>query len=99
MLHRVGSSHGWVAGGVWDLSVTVDGTTGEIYAAFMADEAAFMADEEGTMAGFRGLAGVIARRGLFCALYTGCRLGFAPPCRWILHNLPVAAKSVGILYN
>jgi transposase len=62
MLHQDGSSHAWVAGQVWDLIVTMDDATSEIYSAF------FVA-EEGTMSSFRALTDVIAERGLFCALY------------------------------
>ena len=63
MLHQDGSSHAWVAGRIWDLIVTMDDATSEIYSAF------FVA-EEGTMSSFRGLTEVIAEHGLFCALYT-----------------------------
>ncbi len=63
MLHQDGSSHAWVAGEIWDLIVTMDDATSDIYSAFFVDE-------EGTMSSFRGLAEVIARHGLFCALYT-----------------------------
>ncbi len=63
MLHQDGSSHQWVSGQQWDLIVTMDDATSEIYAAFFVDE-------EGTMSSFRGLSEVIARHGLFCALYT-----------------------------
>jgi len=63
MLHQDGSSHAWVAGQIWDLIVTMDDATSEIYSAF------FVA-EEGTMSSFRALSDVIAERGLFCALYT-----------------------------
>ena len=62
MLHQDGSSHEWVPGQWWDLIVTMDDATSEIYSAF------FVA-EEGTMSSFRGVAEVIARHGLFCALY------------------------------
>jgi hypothetical protein len=62
MLHQDGSSHAWVAGQIWDLIVTMDDATSEIYSAF------FVA-EEGTMSSFRGLTEVIAEHGLFCALY------------------------------
>lgn len=62
MLHQDGSSHAWVAGRIWDLIVTMDDATSEIYSAF------FVA-EEGTMSSFRALTDVIAERGLFCALY------------------------------
>ncbi len=63
LLHQDGSSHQWVAGQQWDLIVTMDDATSEIYSAFFVDE-------EGTMSSFRGLSDVIARHGLFCALYT-----------------------------
>lgn len=62
MLHQDGSRHEWVAGEMWDLIVTMDDATSEIYSAF------FVA-EEGTMSTFRGLHAVIAERGLFCSLY------------------------------
>jgi transposase len=62
MLHQDGSSHQWVAGQWWDLIVTMDDATSEIYSAF------FVA-EEGTMSSFRGLREVIAKHGLFCSLY------------------------------
>ncbi len=63
MLHQDGSSHEWVPGQWWDLIVTLDDATSDIYSAFFVDE-------EGTMSSFRGLAEVIARHGLFCAFYT-----------------------------
>lgn len=62
LLHQDGSSHAWVAGQIWDLIVTMDDATSEIYSAF------FVA-EEGTMSSFRALTDVIAEHGLFCALY------------------------------
>ena len=62
MLHQDGSRHEWIAGETWDLIVTMDDATSEIYSAF------FVA-EEGTMSTFRGLHAVIAERGLFCSLY------------------------------
>ncbi len=62
MLHQDGSSHEWVAGQVWDLIVTLDDATSEVYSGF------FVA-EEGTMSSFQGLGEVIGERGLFCSLY------------------------------
>ena len=47
MLHQDGSSHEWVPGRWWDLIVTMDDATSDIYSAF------FVA-EEGTMSSFRG---------------------------------------------
>ncbi len=62
MLHQDGSSHEWVAGESWDLIVTMDDATSEVYSGF------FVA-EDGTMSTFRALLEVIAERGLFCSLY------------------------------
>ena len=42
MLHQDGSSHQWVPGQWWDLIVTMDDATSEIYSAFFVEE-------EGTM--------------------------------------------------
>ena len=63
MLHQDGSSHQWVAGRIWDLIVTLDDATSEVYSAFFVPE-------EGTMSSFRALLEVIAEKGLFCSLYT-----------------------------
>ena len=62
MVHQDGSRHEWVAGRWWDLIVTMDDATSEIYSAF------FVA-EEGTMSSFRALSEVIREHGLFCSLY------------------------------
>ncbi len=62
MLHQDGSSHAWVPDQWWDLIVTMDDATSEIYSAF------FVA-EEGTMSSFTALDEVIRERGLFCSLY------------------------------
>jgi transposase len=63
MLHQDGSTHEWVPGCQWDLIVTLDDATSEIYSAFFVEE-------EGTMSSFRGLREVIAVKGLFSSLYT-----------------------------
>lgn len=63
MLHQDGSSHQWVAGKWWDLIVTMDDATSEIYSAIFVEE-------EGTMSTFSGIEEVISERGLFCSLYT-----------------------------
>jgi transposase len=63
MVHQDGSSHEWVPGLVWDLIVTLDDATSEIYSALFVEE-------EGTMSSFRALHRVIAEHGLFCSLYT-----------------------------
>ena len=62
MLHQDGSSHEWAPGQWWDLIVTMDDATSEVYSGF------FVA-EEGTMSTFRALGEVIAAKGLFCSLY------------------------------
>ena len=62
MLHQDGSRHAWVPDQWWDLIVTMDDATSEIYSAF------FVA-EEGTMSSFQGVDEVIRERGLFCSLY------------------------------
>ncbi len=62
MLHQDGSSHQWVPDQWWDLIVTMDDATSEIYSAF------FVA-EEGTMSSFTALDEVIRAKGLFCSLY------------------------------
>jgi len=63
MLHQDGSRHEWVPGRFWDLIITLDDATSEIYSGFFVEE-------EGTMSTFRALLEVIGGRGLFCSLYT-----------------------------
>ncbi|WHZ26179.1 MAG: Transposase [Nitrospira sp.] len=63
MLHQDGSRHEWVPGCQWDLIVTLDDATSEMYSAFFVEE-------EGTMSSFRGLREVIEKQGLFSSLYT-----------------------------
>lgn len=63
MLHQDGSTHEWVPGCQWDLIVTLDDATSEIYSAFFVEE-------EGTLSSFRGLQEVIEAKGLFSSLYT-----------------------------
>ena len=63
MLHQDGSTHEWVAGCRWDLIVTLDDATTEIYSAFFVEE-------EGTLSSFRGLREVMETKGLFSSLYT-----------------------------
>lgn len=62
MLHQDGSRHEWVPGRWWDLIVTMDDATSEIYSMFFVDE-------EGTASSLQGIQEVIARHGLFCSLY------------------------------
>ena len=65
MLHQDGSSHRWLPAldREFDLIVTLDDATSELYSAFLVDE-------EGTMSTFQALAEVIDTQGLPCALYT-----------------------------
>lgn len=63
MLHQDGSTHEWVPGCQWDLIVTLEDATSEIYSAFFVEE-------EGTMSSFQGLRDVIETKGLFSSLYT-----------------------------
>ena len=62
MLHQDGSTHEWVAGQWWDLIVTMDDATNELYSSFFVEE-------EGTMSTFTALHEVIEAEGLFCSLY------------------------------
>ena len=62
-LHQDGSTHEWVPGCQWDLIVTLDDATTEIYSAFFVEEA-------GTLSSLRGLRKVIETQGLFRSLYT-----------------------------
>jgi transposase len=63
MLHQDGSTHEWIPGCQWDVIVTMDDATSELYSAFFVEE-------EGTMSSFQGLQAVIATKGLFSSLYT-----------------------------
>lgn len=63
MLHQDGSRHEWVPDRQWDLIVTMDDATSELYSAFFVEE-------EGTMSSFRGLQEVMEAKGLFSSLYT-----------------------------
>lgn len=63
MLHQDGSTHEWVPGCQWDLIVTLDDATTEIYSAFFVEE-------EGTLSSLRGLQEVMETQGLFSSLYT-----------------------------
>jgi len=64
LVHQDASRHAWLEGQPpLDLVVTLDDATSEI-------SSAFLVEEEGTASSFRGLAEVVAAKGLFCALYT-----------------------------
>lgn len=61
MIHQNASTHQWIEGVYWDLVVTMDDATSEIYSAF------FVA-QEGTWSGFRGVKETIEAKGLFASL-------------------------------
>jgi hypothetical protein len=65
MLHQDGSSHRWIPAldRLFDLIVTLDDASNEIYSAFLVEQ-------EGTMSSFQGLGQAIETRGLCCSLYT-----------------------------
>ena len=63
MLHQDGSTHEWVPGCQWDLIVTLDDATTELYSAFFVEE-------EGTLSSLQGVREVIETKGLFSSLYT-----------------------------
>ena len=65
MLHQDASKYAWLPGDgrFYDLVVTLEDATSAIYSAFLVAE-------EGTASSLRRLGEVIAREGLFCALYT-----------------------------
>lgn len=63
MLHQNGPTHEWVPGCQWDLIVTLDDATNDIYSVFFVEE-------EGTRSSLRGLREVMETQGLFSSLYT-----------------------------
>ena len=73
MLHQDASSHQWIEGQWWDLIVTMDDATSEIYSAFFVEE-------EGTVSSFQGVFDVIENKGLFSSFYTdrGSHYWFTP---------------------
>ena len=59
-----GAKHAWLAGQLaFDLIITMDDATSELYSAFLVDQ-------EGTMSSFCGLVEVVEQHGLFIELYT-----------------------------
>ena len=63
MIHQDASTHNWIESEKWDLIVTMDDATSEIYSAFFVDE-------EGTMSSMRGVKEVIESKGIFCSFYS-----------------------------
>lgn len=62
MMHQDASKHYWVPDVQWDLIVTMDDATSEIYSAFFVEE-------EGTNSSFRGIKETIEKCGIFCSFY------------------------------
>jgi transposase len=63
MIHQDASTHQWIKDVYWDLVVTMDDATSEIYSAFFVDQ-------EGTWSSFKGVKEVIKNKGLFCSFYS-----------------------------
>ena len=57
LIHQDGSTHEWVEGIPWDLIVTLDDATSEVYSGFFVEE-------EGTHSSFQGVHEVIEAHGL-----------------------------------
>lgn len=63
LIHQDASTHQWIKDVYWDLVVTMDDATSEIYSAIFVEE-------EGTWSSFQGVKEVIETKGLFCSFYT-----------------------------
>jgi transposase len=63
MIHQDGSRHRWVGERMWDLIVTMDDATSEVYSAFFVEE-------EGTWSSFRGVKETLERQGVFSSFYS-----------------------------
>src|SRR5947209_18976830 len=94
LLHIDGSRHRWFQDERWyDLLVILDDATSEIYYAQLVEE-------ESTLTVMAGLKAVIARQGVFCALYSdrGSHFWLTPKVRGKVdpHRLPRGACSAGV---
>lgn len=63
MIHQDASTHAWVPNQTWDLIVTMDDATSEIYSAFFVDE-------EGTWSSLQGVRETLEAKGLFSSFYS-----------------------------
>jgi len=63
MIHQDASRHAWVPGQMWDLIVTLDDATSEIYSAFFVEE-------EGTWSSLKGVRETLEAKGLFSSFYS-----------------------------
>lgn len=73
MIHQDASTHYWVPDEQWDLVITMDDATSEIYSAFMVEE-------EGTLSSFTGVRETIEAHGIFSSFYSdrGSHYWFTP---------------------
>lgn len=73
MIHQDGSTHEWVPGKRWDLIVTMDDATSQVYSGFFVEE-------EGTLSSLRGVRETIEAKGLFSSFYSdrGSHYWFTP---------------------
>jgi transposase len=62
MIHQDASTHAWVPGEQWDLIVTMDDATSEIYSMFFVEE-------EGTWSSLQGVRETLEVKGLFSSFY------------------------------
>ncbi len=63
LIHQDGSTHEWVSGKKWDLIITMDDATSEIYSGFFVEE-------EGTSSSFCGVNETMAAQGVFSSFYS-----------------------------
>jgi transposase len=63
LIHQDASTHAWVPDQKWDLVVTMDDATSEVYSGFFVEQ-------EGTLSSFQGVHETIAKHGLFSSFYS-----------------------------
>jgi transposase len=63
MIHQDASTHAWVPDQMWDLIITMDDATSEIYSAFFVEE-------EGTWSSLGGVRDTLEAKGLFSSFYS-----------------------------
>ena len=63
MIHQDASSHAWVPEQMWDLIVTMDDATSEVYSLFFVEE-------EGTWSSLQGVRDTLNAKGLFSSFYS-----------------------------
>jgi len=62
MIHQDASTHAWVPDQMWDLIITMDDATNEVYSAFFVEE-------EGTWSSLQGVRDTLEAKGLFSSFY------------------------------